>query len=72
VVAALEPSLLALTLARFHQVFQAAGSLDRRFSAFRAAALALHAQLVFPLPGNPQVREFVFNPFSHVIRFQPA
>ena len=65
VVAALEAPLLALAFPRFDQVFQTARTLHRRFAALRAAPVALHPQLVFPLPRNRQVRELVFDPFSH-------
>jgi hypothetical protein len=46
-------------------VFQTAGAFDRMLTAFGATLVTLHAQLIFPLPRNRQVRELVFNTFSH-------
>jgi hypothetical protein len=67
VVAALEAPLFALTLPCLDQVFQATRTLHRRFAALSAAMVALHSQLVFPLPGNRQASELVFNAFSHFV-----
>jgi hypothetical protein len=46
-------------------VFQAAGTFDGRHTAFAATLVSPHAQLIFPLPRNRQVRELVFNKFFH-------
>jgi hypothetical protein len=46
-------------------MFQAARPLDGFFTAFRASLVTLHAELILPLPGDLQIREFVFYPFSH-------
>jgi hypothetical protein len=67
VIAAFQAALAALTLAGFDQVFQTPRAFDRRFPAFGAAAIALHAQLVFPLARDGQRREFVLYPCSHVV-----
>jgi len=65
VVTAFETASPALALAGFHQVLQAAGSLDRRLTALSATLVALHSQLVLPLPGQGQGREFVLYRCSH-------
>src|ERR1039457_5212933 len=59
--------LASLALPGFDQVLKTTRTLDRRFTALGAPMVALHAQLVLPLPRNPQVRELIFNPFSHII-----
>jgi hypothetical protein len=71
VVTAFEAPFLALALPGFDQVLKTTRTLDRRFTALGAPMVALHAQLVLPLPRNPQVRELIFNPFSHIIPFRP-
>jgi len=38
-------------------------------AALRATLVPLHAQLIFPLARNRQIRELVFNAFSHFIPF---
>jgi hypothetical protein len=43
--------------------------LDRLFTALRASLVPLHAQLILALARNSQIRELVFNAFSHVIPF---
>ena len=46
-------------------MLKAARPLDRLFTAFRASLVSLHAELIFPLPGDRQIRELIFDPFSH-------
>jgi hypothetical protein len=70
-VAALEAPFLTLALSRFDQVFQTPRTLYRRLPALSAAPVALHSQLVFPLPRNWQARELVFDAFSHFFLFRP-
>jgi hypothetical protein len=48
-------------------MLEASGSLDRLFAAFRASLVSLHAELIFPLPGDWQIRELIFDPFSHLL-----
>jgi hypothetical protein len=48
-------------------MLEASRALNGRFTAFGTPFVALHPQLVLPLPRNGQVREFVFNPLSHPI-----
>jgi hypothetical protein len=50
VVTALQASFLALPLARFDQVLEAARTLYRGLAALSAPPVALHSQLIFPLP----------------------
>jgi hypothetical protein len=68
IVAPLKAAFLSLALARFDQMLQASGSLRYWFTAFRAAAVPLHPQLVFPLPRNRQVGELIDNSVSHGIQ----
>jgi hypothetical protein len=68
----LEAPLLTLTLSRFDQVLQTPRTLHRRLPALSAAPVALHSQLVFPLPRNRQAGELVFDAFSHSFPFRPV
>ena len=61
VVAADESTFFALAFAGFDEVLQATGAHNGFFAAFGAALVALHPELVFALPGNWQVCEFVLN-----------
>jgi hypothetical protein len=72
VVAALEASFLALPLPGLDQVLQTARALDSRFTALGAAPIPLHAQLIFPLPRDRQICEFVFDSLSHYFHFRPV
>jgi hypothetical protein len=67
VVTAFQPALLALAFTRFDQVFQTARALLGGRSAFGAPVVALHAELVLPLPRDFQVRELVLYTFSHFV-----
>jgi hypothetical protein len=71
-VAALEAPFLTLALSRFYQVLQTPRTLHRRLPALSAAPVALHSQLVFPLPRNRQASELVFDAFSHHFPFRPV
>jgi len=64
-VPALESALLSLPLAGSNQVFHAPRSLHGGRSAFSAAMVAGHAQLILALARNVQVGEFVLDWFSH-------
>jgi hypothetical protein len=46
-------------------MLQAPGTLHRLLTAFRAPLVSLHSQLVFALPGDWQIRELIFDAFSH-------
>jgi hypothetical protein len=46
-------------------VLQAPGTFRRGFAAFGAAFVALHAQLIFALTRDVQVRELIDNAISH-------
>jgi hypothetical protein len=70
VIAALEPPFLSLPLPCLDQVPQTAGSLCRRFPAFRAAAIPLHPELVLPLARNRQPGEFILYRLSHLVRIK--
>src|SRR5262245_39812730 len=65
VVSALEVAAQTLPLPRHHQVFDAARSLSRRLTAFRAPGIPLHPQLVLPLPRNWHRREFILDRCFH-------
>ncbi len=67
VIAPLEPVLLSLPFTRFDQVFQATRALHGGRPAFRASVVSFHAHLVFPLPGNWQVRELILYLLSHLL-----
>jgi hypothetical protein len=69
VITAFEPALFSLAFARFYQVFQTTRSLDRLLTALRAPLVSLHTQLIFSLARNSQIRELVFDAFSHFIPF---
>jgi hypothetical protein len=69
VVTALEATLFSLAFAGFYQVFQTTRALNGLLTAFRATLVPLHAQLIFSLARNSQIRELVFNAFSHFIPF---
>ena len=71
-VAALEAPLRALALSRLDQVLQTPRPLHRRLAALSTTPVALHPQLVFPLPRNPQMCKLVFDTFSHFFRFRPV
>jgi hypothetical protein len=64
--------LLALPFPGFDQVLQTAGALDGSLAALCATLVALHAQLIFPLPRHRQVRELVRNDLWHDLAFPPA
>jgi hypothetical protein len=66
VISPFEAPFLSLPFARFDQVPQTAGPLGCGLPAFGATIITLHAQLILSLPRNRQVRELVFNPFSHL------
>jgi hypothetical protein len=66
-VPAFEAALRALTLPGFDQVFNAARPLGGRGAAFGAAFVPLHAELVFPLSRNLQVRELVCYSLIHLV-----
>lgn len=72
VVTALEAAFLTLALSRFDQVFQTPRTLHGRLPTLGAAPVALHSQLVFPLPRNRQAGELVFDAFSHYFRLRPV
>jgi len=65
IIAPLEAALLALALAGLDQMLQAPGTLHRLLTALRAPLVSLHAQLILALPGDWQIRELVFDAFSH-------
>ena len=65
-IAPLQPAFDALTFARLDQVLEASRALDGWLTAFGAAFIALHSQLVLALAGDWQLGEFVLNSFSHV------
>lgn len=67
VIAALEAPFLTLALSRLDQVLQTPRALHCGLPALSAAPVALHSQLVFPLPRNRQASELVFNAFSHFV-----
>ncbi len=69
VIAALEAAFFSLTLPGFNQVLETSGTLNSRFAALSASLVSLHAQLVFALPRNRQIRELVFYAFSHSVPF---
>ena len=69
VVTAFQAALFTLAFAGFYQVFQTTRPLDRLFTALRAPLVPLHPQLIFSLTRNSQIRELVFNAFSHSIPF---
>jgi hypothetical protein len=72
VVAALEAPFLTLALSRLDQVLQTPRTLHGGLPALSAAPVALHSQLIFPLPRNRQASELVFDAFSHFFRFRPV
>jgi chromate transport protein ChrA len=72
VVPAFEATLFSLAFASFYQVFQTTRALDGLLTALRATLVPLHAQLIFSLARNSQIRELVFNAFSHFIPFPPV
>jgi len=59
-------ALLALPLASLDQMLQTPGPLHRLLTAFRAPLISLHTQLILALPGDWQIRELIFDAFSHV------
>jgi hypothetical protein len=69
VVTAFQPAFFPLAFPGLDQMFQAPGPLDRLFAALRASFVSLHAELIFPLPGDRQIRELIFDPFSHFAFF---
>ena len=60
-ITALQTPFRALALACFHQVLEAPGALGGGLTAFSAPAISLHAELIFALPRDFQVRELVNN-----------
>jgi hypothetical protein len=46
--------------------------LHRRRTTLRAALVALHPQLIFPLPRNQQIGELILDPFSHFFPSSPV
>ena len=67
IVTPFEAALLALTLARFNQMLEAPRALHGWLATFGAPAIPLHAQLIFALPRNRQVRELVLYASSHFV-----
>jgi hypothetical protein len=58
---------LALPLPSFDEVLQTLPTANRGLAADDAPVVALHPQLVTPLPRNRQVRKLIFNALSHVL-----
>ena len=58
-VAALASTPLALALARLDQVFEASRPIRCGFATLGATPVSLHPQLILPLAGDLEMREFV-------------
>jgi hypothetical protein len=69
VIAAFQAAFFALSFACFHQVLEASGTLHRWLTALRAPLVSLHAQLILALPRHWQIRELIFDAFSHFVLF---
>jgi hypothetical protein len=65
-ITAFEAAEGSLALARPDEVFEAPGAFGGRLAAFGAAFVSEHAQLVFALARDLEVRELVFNALVHV------
>jgi len=64
-VAAFETAFLALPFTGFDEVLETARALLGGFTADGASAVAFHAQLVLSLPGDGQLRKFIFDDARH-------
>ena len=71
VVAASEPAFLALVFSSPDEVFQTARTLGSWLATFGAAFIALHPQLIFALPRDRKMREFVNDRLFHITKCLP-